>query len=165
MSYYVISTIKIGKKKWGIIQDKFTIFIIWWFQVRSPTDTSNFDFYPQDCKEVPDELSNWDIDFWRDNVASLLWCQKLCPLSMYMQQLPQYLWLSKNSSFSTKKCTEGMYEVLQKEPVCNNVWPVSLLHLNWSLKTYKTFCCNWKPFSRLNGSFLNNTQCHGQRPR
>nr|XP_018897131.1 PREDICTED: cGMP-dependent protein kinase, isozyme 1-like [Bemisia tabaci]XP_018897132.1 PREDICTED: cGMP-dependent protein kinase, isozyme 1-like [Bemisia tabaci]XP_018897133.1 PREDICTED: cGMP-dependent protein kinase, isozyme 1-like [Bemisia tabaci] len=32
-------------------------------EVRSPTDTSNFDFYPQDCKEVPDELSNWDIDF------------------------------------------------------------------------------------------------------
>ncbi|XP_021934867.1 cGMP-dependent protein kinase, isozyme 1 isoform X2 [Zootermopsis nevadensis] len=32
-------------------------------QINSPTDTSNFDFYPKDDDIPPDELSNWDVDF------------------------------------------------------------------------------------------------------
>ena len=33
------------------------------FQIRGPTDTSNFDSYPKDNDIPPDELSNWDVDF------------------------------------------------------------------------------------------------------
>ena len=33
------------------------------FQVKGPTDTSNFDDYPGDESEPPDDLTGWDKEF------------------------------------------------------------------------------------------------------
>ena len=33
------------------------------FQVKSPTDASNFDDYPKEDDIPPDDLSGWDKDF------------------------------------------------------------------------------------------------------
>ena len=38
--------------------------LVFGFQINGPTDISNFDFYPKDNDIPPDELSNWDMDFW-----------------------------------------------------------------------------------------------------
>jgi len=38
--------------------------LVFVFQINGPTDISNFDFYPKDNDVPPDELSNWDMDFW-----------------------------------------------------------------------------------------------------
>ena len=37
--------------------------IAWCFQVKGPTDFSNFDSYPKDMDIPPDESSGWDADF------------------------------------------------------------------------------------------------------
>ena len=34
-----------------------------YFKVMSPVDTSNFDEYPDDDEEPPDDLTGWDKDF------------------------------------------------------------------------------------------------------
>ena len=33
------------------------------FQVKNATDTSNFDDYPDDEEEPPDDLTGWDKEF------------------------------------------------------------------------------------------------------
>ena len=32
-------------------------------QIKGPTDTSNFDDYPEDVDLPPDDISGWDKDF------------------------------------------------------------------------------------------------------
>jgi len=35
------------------------------FQVSGPSDSSNFDSFPEDDEDPPrDDLSGWDVDFW-----------------------------------------------------------------------------------------------------
>lgn len=33
-------------------------------KVKGPADASNFDDYPEDRDEPPDDLTGWDKDFW-----------------------------------------------------------------------------------------------------
>ena len=43
--------------------DNLSIIIFHFFQIKSTSDTSNFDSYPREEDVPPDEFSGWDKDF------------------------------------------------------------------------------------------------------
>ena len=43
-------------------------------KIKNAVDASNFDSYPKDTEEPPDEMSGWDADFWSSVVT--LWLNR-----------------------------------------------------------------------------------------